>query len=133
VGRIKETISGIQEAFENLDKSSTDLLVFVKETVAPDYENFINIGHQYGEDARAFGDLTGKISVMVDNIRESMDQVNAAVASIAESTNETAESSATVTDTVEEVNSLVDDISRMAQSQQDISTSLNEIVNSFKL
>ncbi len=133
VGRIKETISGIQEAFENLDKSSTDLLVFVKETVAPDYENFINIGHQYGEDARAFGDLTGKISVMVDNIRESMDQVNAAVASIAESTNETAESSAMVTDTVEEVNSLVDDISRMAQSQQDISTSLNEIVNSFKL
>lgn len=133
VEKIKETISGIQEAFGELDRSSSELLNFVKQTVTPDYEGFIEIGRQYGKDAEAFGELTSKISEMVENIRESMDQVNDAVASIAESANETAESSAAVTDTVEEVNVMVEDISSMAQSQHDVSTDLNQIVNSFKL
>ena len=133
VDQIKHTIGGIQQAFTDLDNSSTGLLKFVKDTVTPDYEGFIEMGHRYGEDAQSFGDLTSRISEMVDNIRESMDQVNDAVASIADSANETAESSAEVTDTVEEVNRMVEDISSMAQSQHDVSSDLKTIVDSFKL
>jgi len=133
VEQIKQTISAIQGAFADLDRCSNDLLKFVKETVTPDYENFIETGKQYGEDAKSFGSLTGQISDMVDSIREAMDQVNDAVASIADSANATAESSAEVTDTVEEVNTMVSDISSMAQTQQDISAGLNDIVNEFKL
>ncbi len=133
VDQIKSTISGIQDAFSDLDRCSADLLNFVKETVTPDYKKFIETGKQYGADAQSFGELTGHISEMVKNIRETMDQVNDAVASIAESANSTAESSANVTDTVEEVNLMVSDISSMAQTQQDISIGLNDIVNEFKL
>ena len=53
VDRIQNTISKIQEAFASLDRSSGELLTFVKETVTPDYENFINIGRQNGEDAKS--------------------------------------------------------------------------------
>ena len=133
VEQIKQTIDAIQGAFSDLDRCSNDLLKFVKETVTPDYENFIETGKQYGADAQSFGALTGQISDMVENISEAMDQVNDAVASIADSANATAESSAEVTDTVEDVNTMVSDISSMARTQQDISSSLNDIVNEFKL
>lgn len=133
VDRIQDTIGKIQDAFASLDRSSTELLTFVKETVTPDYENFINIGRQYGEDAKSFGALTDQTSEMVGYIKESMEQVNAAVSSIAESATETAESSSEVTETVEEVSDMVENISEMAEKQQSISTDLNEIVKSFKL
>lgn len=133
VDHIQGTISKIQEAFASLDKSSGELLVFVKETVAPDYENFVEIGRQYGEDAQSFGSLTDQTSEMVGYIKDSMEQVNAAVSSIAESATETAESSAQVTETVEEVSGMVDNISKMAEDQQGVSSNLNEIVKSFKL
>lgn len=133
VDRIQNTISKIQEAFASLDRSSGELLTFVKETVTPDYENFINIGRQYGEDAKSFGSLTDQTSEMVGYIRESMEQVNAAVSSIAESATETAESSSEVTETVEEVSDMVGNISDLAEKQQSVSQNLNNIVRSFKL
>ena len=133
VDRIQDTIAKIQEAFTSLDRSSGELLTFVKETVTPDYENFINIGRQYGEDAKSFGSLTEQTSEMVGYIRESMEQVNAAVSSIAESATETAESSSEVTETVEEVSDMVGNISDLAEKQQSVSSNLNDIVRSFKL
>ena len=133
VDRIQDTIGKIQDAFASLDRSSGELLTFVKETVTPDYENFINIGRQYGEDAKSFGALTDQTSEMVGYIRESMEQVNAAVSSIAESATETAESSSEVTGTVEEVSDMVGNISDLAEKQQGISANLNNIVRSFKL
>ncbi|MCR4998759.1 MAG: methyl-accepting chemotaxis protein [Lachnospiraceae bacterium] len=133
VTQIQETIEKIQDAFTSLDRSSGELLAFVKDTVAPDYENFINVGQQYGRDAASFGELTEQTADMVGYIRESMDQVNSAVASIAESATETAEESSAVTETVGEVSDMIQDISMMAENQQGVSSNLNDIVNNFKL
>ena len=133
VTQIQETIDKIQEAFTSLDRSSGELLSFVKDTVAPDYEHFISVGQQYGADAQSFGELTTQTADMVGYIRESMDQVNSAVASIAESATETAEESASVTDTIAEVSDMVQDINMMAENQQGVSSNLNDIVNEFRL
>jgi methyl-accepting chemotaxis protein len=133
VTQIQETIDKIQEAFTSLDRSSGELLSFVKDTVAPDYEHFISVGQQYGADAQSFGELTTQTADMVGYIREYMDQVNSAVASIAESATETAEESASVTDTIAEVSDMVQDINMMAENQQGVSSNLNDIVNEFRL
>ena len=133
VDRIQETISAIQEAFTSLDESSGQLLSFVQETVTPDYDNFIEIGRQYGEDAQSFGQMSEQVAEMVDYIKESMEQVNAAVASIAESATETASSSSEVTETVNEVSGMVDDVSDMAVEQKSVSDDLSSIVSQFNL
>lgn len=133
VTQIQETIDKIQDAFASLDRSSGELLTFVKDTVAPDYENFVSIGKQYGTDAQSFGALTDQTADMVGYIRESMEQVNSAVASIAESATETAEESSSVTETISEVSDMIQDISMMAENQQGVSSNLNDIVNNFKL
>ena len=133
VDKIQETINAIQEAFASLDESSGQLLAFVQETVTPDYDNFIEIGKQYGQDAQSFGQMSEQVAEMVDYIKESMDQVNAAVASIAESATETASSSSEVTETVNEVSDMVENVSDMAVEQKTVSDDLSHIVSQFTL
>lgn len=133
VDKIQATISSIQDAFASLNRDSGELLSFVQDTVTPDYDNFIQVGRQYGEDARLFGELTEKISEMVEYIRESMEQVNMAVGSIAESTTETATNSSEVTDIVNDVSGMVSDVSNIAQDQKGVSNKLSDIVSQFRL
>ena len=133
VDKIQDTISAIQEAFASLSRDSGELLTFVQETVTPDYDHFIEVGEQYGQDAESFGNLTDRIAEMVSYIRESMEQVNAAVGSIAESATETATSSSEVTNIVNDVSGMVSNVYDMTQEQKEVSDSLSDIVSRFKM
>ncbi len=133
VERIKVTIEGVQSAFQSMSGGANQLLEFVQETVAPDYDNFVNIGVQYGHDATAFKNLADSIGGMVETITESMEQVNAAVANIAESAQDTAANSADITETVDEVSIMVTDVEGMATEQKDVAADLSSIVSQFKL
>ena len=133
VAEIQATVDKIQSAFDSLRGSSMELLSFMRETVAPDYQKFITIGQEYGSDARTFGELADNISEMVQYISESMEQVNAAVAEIAESATNTASSSAEVTDTIEEAANMMERMNGMANDSQEVSNRLDSIVKQFKL
>ncbi len=133
VEKIKVTIEGVQAAFQSMSGGANQLLGFVQETVAPDYDNFVNIGVQYGQDATAFKDLADSIGGLVETITESMEQVNAAVANIAESAQDTAANSADITETVDEVSIMVTDVEGMATEQKDVAADLSSIVSQFKL
>ncbi|MCR5747762.1 MAG: methyl-accepting chemotaxis protein [Lachnospiraceae bacterium] len=133
VEKIKDTISSVQEAFNDLSDGSNKLLAFVTDTVTPDYENFVRIGKQYGDDAALFGDLARRMQEMSDSIKNSMREVNDAVQSIAESTQETASHSADVTSSVDSVSEAVDSVAELAMNQQHTASNLSDIVNHFKL
>ena len=133
VEQIQGTVEKIQSAFGQLSHSSTELLAFMRETVAPDYQKFITIGQEYGADAQKFGELADNISEMVQYISDSMDQVNAAVAEIAESATNTATSSAEVTDTVNNAAEMMERMNGMASDSQEVSSELDSIVKRFKL
>ena len=133
VEQIKKTIDSVQGAFADLSAGSNKLLDFVTDTVTPDYENFVTVGRQYGEDAELFGELATRIQDMTANIGNSMQEVNDAVASIAESTQETASHSADVTSSVDSVAEAVDSVAGLATDQQNTASILTEIVSHFKL
>lgn len=133
VERIKVTIEGVQSAFGSMSNGANQLLDFVQETVAPDYDNFVNIGVQYGQDATAFKNLADSIGELVNTITDSMEQVNLAVADIAESAQDTSANSADITETVDQVSVMVDDVEDMATEQKDVASDLSNIVSKFKL
>ena len=133
VDRIKGTTNEIQTAFSEMAEGSGKLLKFVTDTVTPDYDNFVEVGHQYGEDAELFGRLANQIDEMTEMISNSMGEVNEAVASIAESTQDTSSKSAEITDSVNNVSGAVESVADMAQQQQGTANNLIEIVNKFKL
>ena len=133
VQQIQDTIVSIEEAFGDLNSSSSKLLAFVTETVTPDYKNFVEIGKQYGDDAALFGELAAQIDDMTENIRNSMDEVNEAVSNIAESTQETSTRSSDVTESVDSVSAAVDSVAEMATKQQITAENLLQMVKQFKL
>lgn len=132
VDEIQNTIEEIQSAFSDLKGASLSLIEFMNNTVAPDYENFIKVGQEYGKDAQSFGDLSEKISEMVSYISESMEQVNEAVASIAENATETASSSSEVADNVSESSELMEKVNAMVNDNKGVSEDLDGIVKQFK-
>ncbi|MCR5671371.1 MAG: methyl-accepting chemotaxis protein [Butyrivibrio sp.] len=133
VEKIRDTVDGVQEAFGTLSGSSGELLQFIRETVTPDYDNFINVAKQYGDDAGAFGDSSESIAQMVENIRVSMEEVSKAVQNIAESTQDTADLSSKVNDSVMAAADVVSSVNDMSNKQEAIAGTLGEIVGKFKL
>lgn len=133
VEEIQGTVDKIQAAFDQLQHSASELLQFLRETVAPDYEKFVTIGQEYGADAQKFGELADNIAEMVNYISDSMEQVNAAVAEIAESATNTATSSAEVTDTINSAAEMMDRMNGMASDSKEVSEKLDSIVKQFKL
>ena len=133
VDRIQGTVDKIDAAFNQLQRSSMELLNFMRKTVAPDYEKFITIGQEYGADAQKFGELADNIAEMVNYISDSMEQVNAAVGEIAESATNTAESSADVTSTITTAEEMMARMNGMASDSREVSNKLDSIVRQFKL
>lgn len=133
VYQIQETIDEIRLAFKDLSSGSNKLLEFVTDTVAPDYNNFMNVGRQYRADAVLFEDLVNQIDSMAENIRVSMNEVNNAVSDIAASAQNTTESSSQITQSIESVSQAVDSVAETATEQQHTANSLIEIVQKFEL
>ncbi|MBQ9589784.1 MAG: methyl-accepting chemotaxis protein [Butyrivibrio sp.] len=133
VEQIRDTIDGVQEAFGTLSTSSGELLGFIKDTVTPDYDKFVQLAVQYGDDAGAFGDSSENIANMVENIRSAMEEVSKAIQNIAESTQDTADLSSQVNDSVMAAADVVSDVNEMTNKQEAVAGTLEEIVGKFKL
>ena len=133
VHQIQKTITEVKAAFNDLSSSSNKLLEFVTGTVTPDYNNFVDIGRQYGADAVLFEDLVTRIDEMAENIRNSMTEVNNAVSDIAESAQETTESSSQITQSIESVSQAVESVAETATGQQHTANHLIQIVQQFEL
>ncbi|WP_035765917.1 methyl-accepting chemotaxis protein [Butyrivibrio sp. NC2002] len=133
VQQIQTTIDGVQDAFKTITDSSQELLNFVNDTAAPDYENFVHVAQQYGDDAKQFGSQSDQIAQMVENIRNAMNEVNNAIQNIAESTQETASHSSDITDSINTAADVVENVSDMSSKQEDIAGILDGIVKNFKL
>lgn len=133
VSKIQVTVDGVQEAFRTLITSSNELLSFLKDTVTPDYDNFVEVGKQYGKDAMLFGNQSQQVAEMVENIRAAMNEVSSAIQNIAESTQDTASHSSDINDSVNNVSEVVGSVTDMSTKQQTIAKDLDGIVGKFKL
>ena len=133
VDRIQNTILQVKDAVESLTNGSQSLLQFVQSTVTPDYNSFVEVAKQYGNDAQSMEEVSQKISEMSKNINKITNEVSEAIQNIAESAQTTADSSAKTLDSVSEVGVVVDEVSEMSEKQKHIVSDLNDMVNRFRL
>lgn len=133
VGKIQDTITQVQDAFNDLTGAASGLLDFVQQTVSPDYKLFVEVAGQYGGDAARFQEKSNNISEMAANIKHIMGEVTDAIQNIAEATQSTTDNSNQIMSSIEVVSDHVDSVSTMSASQQQIADSLNTTVGRFKL
>jgi methyl-accepting chemotaxis protein len=133
VTKIQDTVEDVQKAFLKLTEDAKDILGFVNNTVTPDYEEFVKVGKQYGNDASEVDEISSQISEMSATIERTMNEVSIAINNIAESTQVTAASSSDSLRAVEDVSSVVTEVSDMSAKEGDIARQLDEVVGGFKI
>jgi methyl-accepting chemotaxis protein len=132
VETIQTTVGDVENAFNGLLNDSKTFLKFLQDTVTPDYQHFVDIAKQYGEDADHIADLSGRMSEMSESLERVINEVGSAIQNIAESSQTTADNSSHIMDAVTTVAGVVDGVSAMSKQQQNIADELNEVVNQYK-
>lgn len=133
VANIQSTINNVQTAFKTLINDSQSMLSFVSDTVTPDYDKFVHVAEQYGNDADAIAGISDKLSSMSIHIEEIMQEMSEAVEEIAETSQLTADNSNQILGAVEKVSGVVNEVADMSHQQNDIAESLTNVVGTFKL
>ena len=133
VNKIKETIGEVEHAFSGIVEQSQSMLNFVTDTVAPDYDTFVNVAQQYGDDAQAIEKFSNDIARMATNIETIIHEVSQAVSSVAESSQNTVDNSGQIMQSVNSVSAVVGEVSEMSSQQEKIAGELKEVVGKFVL
>ena len=133
VNKIKEIIGEVEHAFSGIVEQSQSMLNFVTDTVAPDYDTFVNVAQQYGDDAQAIEKFSNDIAQMAVNIETIIHEVSQAVSSVAESSQNTVDNSGQIMQSVNSVSAVVGEVSEMSSQQEKIAGELKEVVGKFVL
>jgi methyl-accepting chemotaxis protein len=101
-------------AVKQLISSSDTIIDYINENVLPDYDNFVDSGKQYREDATyvnevvvRFSEMSAQLRELVQSITESMDGISAAVE---ESANGVSNAALSTTDLVKDINQISDEM-----------------------
>lgn len=133
VKEIEGTITDVQNAFSMMLDGSQSMLLFLRDTVTPDYDNFVNVGQQYGRDAVTVEEISNEVEEMATNISQVMQEVRDAIQNVSESVQTTAGNSSMVLSTIEKAYVVVQDMSKMSEKQERIAEELKTVVSGFKL
>ncbi len=133
VSNIQTIIGQVQNAFQQLSSDSKGMLGFLKETVTPDYNLFVQTAGQYGKDAEFFESISDRVSKMSGDVQKIMEEMTRAIENIAEAAQDTAQTGSKIMDSVDEVSDMVEDVRDMSLKQQEIADNLDMVVKRFKL
>jgi len=130
---IEQIITKVQIAFKNLSNESNDILVFIDESVAKTYKDYLETGSQYKKDAGTISQLSNTIAERTKDIAPSIKQVNIAIDSIASTLQQISAGSQEISSNVDQVANAMSGISKSSQSQTELIQDLNGLIVKFKI
>lgn len=133
VANIKDTISKVQEAFNNLSDNSKEVLNFVRDDVDPQFEMMKATGEQYYNDAEFVNHMSDEIASMSEELTATMAEINEAIQNTAETAQKSSENVETIQESIEESTKAISQISITAQNQAHMAEKLSEIAQRFKI
>lgn len=132
VDEIKTTIDQVTEAFSGLTDNTKEILNFLENTVTPDYNSFVGVADQYGEDAKKIKALSQKVSDMSSAIESTVTDITSAIQNISESAQNTAQNGADVTNSIQVVSNVVENVASKSIDQENTASNLDALVKQFK-
>lgn len=133
VKNIEKVIANVQIAFKNLSNESNDILVFIHESVAKTYEDYLETGSLYKKDAGSISQLSNTIAEKTKDISPSIKQVNIAIDTIASTLQEISAGSEEISSNVAEVANAMSGISKSSLSQTELIQDLNVLIEKFNI
>ena len=131
--KIQQIVQHVKVAVNNLSLYSFEMLKFMEDTVAPDYDNLLKLGIQYESDATYVGDFAEKLASLSEQISESLKQITNAVESNSNTAQDSSQNSQTILKNISEITGAIDEMSKASFSQSEVAEKLVHIINEFKL
>lgn len=113
---IQEINKVVTEAVYNLSEHSKNLIEYMEEEILPEFQNFVNVGEQYNDDA-------AYIENVMNDFTKKTDKLNVAVKEIADSINTISEA---INEGVEGMNGTANSTQGLAAEMNDIAIRMNE-------
>ena len=133
VAEIQEVTEIIVEVVESLSGNSQEILGFIEKDVMKDYEDLVQVGKQYNEDAMYYdktslelNETSHKLVDSIEDIVRAIDQISLAVNEAAEGTQEIASQSSLIVERSSEIERNEEEIEKSTKG-------LLDILSTFKL
>ena len=135
----RETANSIQEiskmvtgAVEELAENADEMLQYVNEKVLSDYDNMVDTGVRYDEDASKFGSVLQHFSNETEELRDIMRQMVDSINSISLTIDDSAKAVESVATGAAELVDSMQHINSNMDTNNQISSTLKDEVNRFK-
>ena len=130
--RIQEINGVVIHAVHNLADNANNLVEYMKESILPEFENFVKSGAQYRENATYIESVMDGFTGKTDALKSAVDEIAASIGTITDAIDEGARG---VTGAAESTQMLVADmenISNRMDENQEIASALQKETNIFK-
>lgn len=133
VTNIKDTVIKVENAFKNLSENGNEVLRFINETINGRLEEFGIMGEQYQNDSNFLSTMSLDIAAMSEEITTAVNQVNQAMQNMSQIAEQSSENAETIKSRLDETTEEIRQVAVVAQNQAELSQSLNEMVQKFKI
>lgn len=133
VQNVKTTVKEVQASFNNLSEHSNKLLTFMDIDMMNEFENFVVIGQKYEDDGSFVREMSEDIAAMSEEVSATMIELNEAVQSVANMTQESSASVNSVKDSLNQTTEAINAMIEFSSLQYDLSQTLVDELGKFKL
>lgn len=131
--QIRTVSANVISAVDALAGQAQEMIHFASQVADEGYQSLVDMGENYSNDAAdmnkamtAFADMSNKLSIAIDKIKEAVSNVNTAV-------EESAKGITSVTETAVELTENISDIKKETDSNGEIAKQLADEVGKFKV
>ena len=135
----RETASNIQNinnlvtnAVRELIGSSETIIAYINENVLPDYDNFVESGQQYKEDASHVNEIVDRFSEMANELKILINEITGSINGITTAIDESANAVATAASNTNDLVKEIEDISSQMDGNSQVAKQIKVEIDRFK-
>lgn len=114
--RIQEVNGIVTDAVHNLSDNANNLVEYLKESILPEFENFVKSGEQYRDNAAYIEDIMNEFAGRTDALKRAVDEIVSSISTITDSIEEGAKG---VNGAAESTQDLVVDMEKISKRMEE--------------
>ncbi|MEY8001025.1 methyl-accepting chemotaxis protein [Clostridium sp. Mt-5] len=133
VSTIQNVVVKVQDAFKNLSNTSHEILKFIDQNINVQLDNYLSTGEKYYGDSQFTSDSLKQLSLMTEEIKNTVNEVTKAISNMAGIAQKSSESTNEIQDIINDATQGMIQVDKTARDQSNLAQKLNEVIQKFTI
>lgn len=133
ISSVEHLVCQVENVFDDLTKSSQDILNYIDKNIMKDYQILLQTGEQYEEDAQIIRSISGKVNGAASKMDESIIEIDQVINNVVSISEKTSDYTIEINASLEEINSILDESESSMGKQVLLADKLIELVRHFEV